>query len=586
MTRETKIGMTVAGSFLSLVGAVVGTKMYKGDIPTQALDGLVANSQDSKKDVEISGTAKPQTPPATLPVGFLNTNPMPPTSSGFPQNPTDTIVPPAPPLPAAANFNGDNLPKFPDATAAFNNTIDDIKRKLEEQKKLEEDRLRTGLEQGKKEFANAGNTIIGGVKKDVGQFKEGIQKGAQNAIDSLPTLPPADPSNLTFPPLNVADNTIVGGKKPSDPLPSAPTPPNFNGVPPSVNEAPKTTIVGGKPDLPAPTVPPATPNFTPQTNTAPSAPPFGNDPIKPPLPPGNDLPQIPKDTFPPVGNPTSPAPFGNPPPVAPTQNPLKPAIETPPTTIVAPRPNADPLPPVSPLPNQFPSAPPPTSPQGSGFTPAPPFGQSPPTVTNPTTPPPFDPTMPPSNPGFAPIVQPTPVVKTDNSKRYTCQGNENYALISYREYGSENFARALEEYNRDLPTASEGVRAQPSRLSPGAVIMVPSQNYLVTHERYARLVSNGTNLPPVASQTSNPRPFGNDVGISPPVPNTNVPRQTTVADAGTTMYRVPAAGMYLSQVAERQLGSALRWIDIYRLNPGVQPEQPLREGMEIRVPAK
>ena len=65
-----------------------------------------------------------------------------------------------------------------------------------------------------------------------------------------------------------------------------------------------------------------------------------------------------------------------------------------------------------------------------------------------------------------------------------------------------------------------------------------------------------------------------DVAVPTPFPETTKP------------YRVPTAGLYLSQVAERQLGSALRWIDIYRLNPGLQPEQPLREGMDIRIPMK
>ena len=54
---------------------------------------------------------------------------------------------------------------------------------------------------------------------------------------------------------------------------------------------------------------------------------------------------------------------------------------------------------------------------------------------------------------------------------------------------------------------------------------------------------------------------------------------------GVTMYTVEADGMYLSQIAERRLGSALRWIDIYRLNPNLQPEQPLNylPGQHISV---
>ncbi len=573
MTREIKIGMAVAGSFLSLVGAVVGTKMYKGEVPQQ-LEGLIANVGDAKKGTDDPSAVKPPSPPRVFPAGFTTT-PLPNDSSGFPivpppLNEGPPTIPPAPP-----SFDGFNPPKRPDAPPAIADAANDITKALELQKKREQERLQNLIDLNKKELANAGGTIIDGVNKNVGQFKDEIQKQTTNAFDNLPQLPPGDPNKFTIPPVNVADNTIVGGgKKPNDPLPKQPAPP--------LGEAPKT-IVGGAP----PTAPPNFSPFNPK-DTAPPPATFGNDPTKPSLPPvpslppGAELPPIPKDLFPPGG--------GNSPPsgsIPGTQLPpihVKPPIETPPTTIVAPRPNVDPLtpplpPPVPPLGNSF-------GPNGSvapSTPPQPPFGQGPFVPATPTTPPPFvDPSAPPPNAGFAPLVQPTPVVKTDNSKRYVCQGNENYALISFREYGNENFARALEEYNRDLPSASDGVRAQPARLQQGTVVMVPSQNYLVTHERYARFVSGGSNLPPAAT----PRPFGNDIGIGQPTPGNNVSRPAATADAGTALYRVPAAGMYLSQVAERQLGSALRWIDIYRLNPGLQPEQPLREGLEIRVPVK
>ena len=75
MTREVKIGMAVAGSFLSLVGIVVGTKLYNSDIP-QPINGIVADASDVKGPEPIK---KPATEgePNVLQAHALNAKPLP-----------------------------------------------------------------------------------------------------------------------------------------------------------------------------------------------------------------------------------------------------------------------------------------------------------------------------------------------------------------------------------------------------------------------------------------------------------------------------------------------------------------------------
>jgi hypothetical protein len=144
----------------------------------------------------------------------------------------------------------------------------------------------------------------------------------------------------------------------------------------------------------------------------------------------------------------------------------------------------------------------------------------------------------------------------------------------------------LEEYNRDLQGASAplALRQRPAQIQPGIKIMVPSQDYLL--DKYAALVPGAIQgIPPIAPVNNN-RSIGSQIGLNPPAPSNNKLPANPAASAAFTNYTVPSDNMYLSKVAELQLGSALRWIDIYRLNPTLQPEQPLRKDSVIKVPMK
>jgi phage tail protein X len=499
---------------------------------------------------------------------------------------------------------------------AFGNASDDVTKKLKDQVQLQQGNARNAFDQTQKNINGIGGAAIDDTKKKVDQAINGLQSGFNDAFNKLP--PPLAPENTAIPPVDVAQNTIIGKKQPSESPP--PIPPANNSFPPLPTgpETPKT-ITGGNPPTPQST-PPSVPPIAPKD----SFPPLPGDLI-PPIP-GNTnngnpppLPGFPKDGFPKDGTPNGNGPttpnFG---PISPTLPPpvpdanKQPLLPAPQTTI--PKTPDSPMPPAlgnPPTGNNPPAAPPfgnsfgnppasnPPMPPAFGNLPGP---NAPPTTPNPTPPAfgnlpspmppasvpsiptiPMNPAAQPPNNPFTPLPPLTPQVKIDTPKRYICKDGDTYDKISFVEYGSALYGTALEEYNRDNPGAAANVRRTPAILTAGTEILIPlSPNTLL--ERNVRPVPNTSSPAPFAPAA---RPL--DVNISPPSPaNKLPPAQTPGANqtSGVTTYRVPAAGMYLSHVAERQLGSPLRWIDIYRLNPGLQPEQPLREGMEIRVPVK
>jgi hypothetical protein len=192
-----------------------------------------------------------------------------------------------------------------------------------------------------------------------------------------------------------------------------------------------------------------------------------------------------------------------------------------------------------------------------------------------------------------------PSVRVGEQERYVCQPFDTYASISRAKYRDDRYALALEEYNRNLPSAAQNVRDRPARLGAGTEVWIPTLDSLMA-SKYASLVSAGTAptaptppSPPATSGVGTPPPFGSDPvtvrPLVPLVPASNAPTTTNPpapAAVGTTTYRIPAGGQLISQVAEQRLGSALRWIDIYRLNPGLDPSRPIAEGTEIRLPTK
>jgi hypothetical protein len=586
MTREVKIGTAVAGSFLSLVGIVVGTKMYQGEIPTPPNPDQIADVGKTN-DPPKSKDAKKE--PPLLPVSAKeNANDLKPSFEGLPRSttPSDNGLPPLPPpfqpinsfTPLPSPSPGNNLPPIPnsDPLAAFNDPNNPINKALEDGKK-ELERNQRQFEQNNKGVANTGISAFEDARKNLERKSNDFQKGF-NDPKNFPGFP--EP-NKNEPPFEIAQGPIIssGGKKsnPASESPALPAPKPINN-PLAVPENPKPIVDSGK----------TLPNFPDFKPGKEANPPPKFEELPPPTfnPSPAPNPGVPNKG--PASKESPPAIPAAPYPTAPLPQP-NPGIQTQNIPIVTPK-SIDPMPfnsaapgntnspPVQfgPLPGPPNNTAPPPIPPNNPFGPASP-NPAPGFVPAPIPgPPPFDPAR--SNPQAQPTA---PIVKMDNPERYICEANEAYALISRRKYGTDSLALALEEYNRRLPGAADNVRAQPARLTPGTTVWLPSQNVLLEIARAAP----ESNLPPITS-VGNPRPVGNDLSVSPPVPGNALPPRPTGADAGVVNYTVPMDGLLLAQIAERQLGSALRWIEIYRLNNTLQPEQPLRAGTVLRVPAK
>ena len=102
MTRETKIGMIVAGSFLSLVGVVVGTKLYKRDLPENKTPETVASTTEpGRKDPLAPGSAAPNesNPPNKIALANITTQGGVPPLVPPPGSPPPDLSPTFPPAP-------------------------------------------------------------------------------------------------------------------------------------------------------------------------------------------------------------------------------------------------------------------------------------------------------------------------------------------------------------------------------------------------------------------------------------------------------------------------------------------------------
>lgn len=583
MTREIKIGMAVAGSFLSLVGVVVGTKLYNGDIPEPIINASVGDASAAVKEHEHQKKPIQNESPKVIqtkavegaqPLFALPNEPIQqsPPQNGFspPPAPIDLNASGLPPVPAAP------LPPVgagSEPAAAQNAVLDNLN--------------------AAKGRGNAGANVTE-ERKPFDQFASALP---------IPT-PITEPNPV---PSATEGQTLINGgvKKPNSPndFPSSPPqpvatpglPPVTPGLPPAAPETPKAASKETAPN------PPGFPEIKPTKD------------FNPPTPPG--FAPIPKETLPPVASPTQP--IVNPSPststLPPLTEPAKPAITTPSSPIV-PAPKNEPTAPLPPLnpqqnaPNNLPAVPQPgtsfgptnTNPPQSPFNlqpstnfnapPMPPLNQ---VQTVPTTPPPFNgqqsfdpPATPlPSNTNpFQTTAPSSPLVKTDDLKPYICVGNESFEQIARAQYGPRvNFGPALEQFNRDYPGAPLALRQQPAQIQPGIKIMIPSQEYLL--DKYAQFVPGTIRSIPPITPVNNNGSIGSQIGLNPPAAGNKAPAATGTS-AGFTNYTVPNDNMYLSKVAELQLGSALRWIDIYRLNPDVQPEQPLRKDRVIKLPLK
>lgn len=145
-------------------------------------------------------------------------------------------------------------------------------------------------------------------------------------------------------------------------------------------------------------------------------------------------------------------------------------------------------------------------------------------------------------------------------KVHTVQSGDNYWRISKKQYGTARYFKALFRYN-------QARISDPARLRPGMKVLVPERNVL--ESRYPDL------FPARASASRQDR------GRLQTESSSGFFR----SDTGRPMYRVGKQDT-LSRIAQRHLGRASRWIQIYHLNrERLSKPGNLKIGTELLLPA-
>ncbi len=549
MTRETKVGLVVACSFLGLVGVVVASKL-------RGANGTTADAEQQEIKV-AAAKANPDTEKN-------NVAPTPPKSA------KDSVVISPTPKPEEKKPS-DAFPPLGSINAA------DIRFEIPPQPK----QLEPKKESIDVELERLRNQAL----------------LAQNTQPLNPTplpIPPTEPNGnaLSFPSIEPKNPTPIGvptvepkGNALSFP-PIEPKNPTPIGTPPVEPKGSGITFppIGRKDEPPAL----RPPNTLDPKIIAPNPIAIDGDknqgivgqisgvqpvPIKPLEEKKDGL------VFPPITNKPD-----NTPPVASITTPLgdpgkKPfAIEPPPT--VPPFTDNTAPPTVTPLKDPprvitdtIPVAPP-FNPTPKGPNPTIPSGQTNP-LDLPSTPP----------IGTAPItIGSKPILKETQPDSYFARtGETSFSALSTRIYNDERYASALLAYNRrhrEIIRNGENFALDPPIVREGQEVLYPNRGIL---ER------DFGNLIPGLGGVTPTTPSGNSgINIAKPepivAPNISAVSNPPVPPSGRTYVVQNPNGESILDIAERALGSRSRWNDIYNLNAGVQPQFRIPAGTQLKLP--
>jgi hypothetical protein len=172
-----------------------------------------------------------------------------------------------------------------------------------------------------------------------------------------------------------------------------------------------------------------------------------------------------------------------------------------------------------------------------------------------------------------------PLVESYDEDTYTCRGNETFRMISQTYYQSDRYERALLLFNRSHPLAAASIRQDPPQLRPGQKVYVPPDRILEKY--YASAIAEAPAVDAVpATRNTDPTPAIRPMAVTPVATVTPTPAQPQ-----EKTYRVGAAGEMMRDIARRTLGDADRWPEIYQLNLRYDPKEPVPAGAELRLPA-
>jgi nucleoid-associated protein YgaU len=169
---------------------------------------------------------------------------------------------------------------------------------------------------------------------------------------------------------------------------------------------------------------------------------------------------------------------------------------------------------------------------------------------------------------------------------YRVQPEDNFWKISRKQYGTARYYQALMRYNQDRVP-------DPQKLRPGTQILTPSA--AVLEQRFPDLIEKSSSTAP-ASGGANER-TARRPGFEQPSPADDIEERTDrnttetgsagyfYGQSGEPLYRIGPDDT-LTGIAQRHLGRASRWTEIYEKNQDVlQSPDNLTLGTVIRLPA-
>lgn len=170
-----------------------------------------------------------------------------------------------------------------------------------------------------------------------------------------------------------------------------------------------------------------------------------------------------------------------------------------------------------------------------------------------------------------------------HSEVYTIAPSDNFWTISKKQYGTSRYFAALARHNQDRV-------ADPQRLRPGMQVATPTA--AVLEQRYPELIEKsgtGTTAARPRTPTAEGRPafekplFGS-AAVEKESGATSAPNGYFYSKSGDPMYRVGGDDT-LGSIAQRHLGRASRWIEIYESNRDtLKNPESLTVGSIIRLP--
>jgi hypothetical protein len=177
-------------------------------------------------------------------------------------------------------------------------------------------------------------------------------------------------------------------------------------------------------------------------------------------------------------------------------------------------------------------------------------------------------------------------VESYDENTHICKANDTFRTISQEWYQTDRYERALLLFNRNHPLASDALRQEPPTLRAGQPIYIPPKRILTKY--YEGPPDDSTPIAPLASPPARLLDRSDGAGSTPPANSYLAPPSISVRPlpppGSVPLYQVHDGGEMLREIARHTLGDADRWIDIFRLNPRVDPRELVPSGCQLRLP--